>query len=195
MWSKSVIANVFNSENSPFFAVAMVGNSNDTGNAELETFDSQILQAEIKLASLISRSLNSPTFWSQYVLQNLTWEGLVTRVRAHKISWLRQAQWAPHLWIKRKFVYLYIYIYIYLLGWAQRAPHLWWKRKIVYIYIYILYVRILYIYTRPHLCTMQYFHVACWSTAAQETRLAGQNGWTVGTNVTGTWKVRKGRHD
>ena len=49
--------------------LVVVKNSNDIGNTELETFDSQSLQAKIRLASLISRSSNSPTFWSQYVLQ------------------------------------------------------------------------------------------------------------------------------
>ena len=45
---------------------------------------------------------------------------------------------APHLWIKRKFVYIFIYLYIY---------------------IYIRYVRIPYIHILPHLCAMQYFHM------------------------------------
>ena len=33
----------------------------------------------------------------------------------------------------------------------------------IYIYIYVWYVRIPYIYILPHLCTMQYFHIACCS--------------------------------
>ena len=87
MWSKSVLANVFSPEKSPFFfAVAMVGNSNDTGNAELETFDSQILQAKIKLATSFPGLLTVQLFDHSMYCKIWRWEGLVTRVRARKIS-------------------------------------------------------------------------------------------------------------
>ena len=45
----------------------------------------------------------------------------------------------------------------------------------IYIYMFVWYVRIPYICIVPHLCAMQYFHIACCSTAAHETRLARQN--------------------
>ena len=38
----------------------------------------------------------------------------------------------------------------------------------VYVYIYVWYVRIPYIYILPHLCAMQYFHIACWFTVARD---------------------------
>ena len=44
----------------------------------------------------------------------------------------------------------------------------------LYIYIYIYGMCVFYIYILPHLCIMQYFHIA--TTVAQETRLAGQKG-------------------
>ena len=49
----------------------------------------------------------------------------------------------------------------------------------IIIYMYVWYVRIPYIYILPHLCAMQYFHIACYSdrfTVAHETRLARQKG-------------------
>ena len=71
---------------------------------------------------------------------------------------------APHLWIKRKFVYIFTY-------WGERSePHTCGVNEklsvyiyiYLFIYIYIWYVRIPYIYILPHLCAMQYFHIACW---------------------------------
>ena len=51
-------------------------------------------------------------------------------------------------------------------------PHLY-----IYIFIYMVRAYSVYIYILPHLCAMQYFHIACWfTTVAQETRLAEQNG-------------------
>ena len=40
---------------------------------------------------------------------------------------------------------LYIYIYIF-----------------IYLYIYMVRAYSVYIYILPHLCAMQYFHIACW---------------------------------
>ena len=66
---------------------------------------------------------------------------------------------SPTLLVKTENCLFIYYIFIYLLGRAQRAPHLWIKRKLVYIfisfiyiYIYIWYVRIPYIYTSCPIC-------------------------------------------
>ena len=67
---------------------------------------------------------------------------------------------------------------IYLLGRAQRAPHLWRKRK--FVYIYICYVRIPYIYIHPAPFVRDAIFPHCMfvhvTTVAQETRLTGQKG-------------------
>ena len=62
---------------------------------------------------------------------------------------------------KLSIIYLFLYIYIY-----------------IYIYIYMVRTYSVYIYIMPHLCAMQYFHIACWFTVAiaQEKRLTGQKG-------------------
>ena len=77
-------------------------------------------------------------------------------------------------------------------NWGERSePHTCGENGKLSIYMYVWYVRIPYIHILPHLCAMQYFHIACWcmlTTVVQERRLAGQKGWTVRTNVTGTWK-------
>ena len=78
---------------------------------------------------------------------------------------------------------------IHIADWGERSePHtcgingklsIYMYNMYIYIYMYVWYVRIPYIYILPHLCAMQYFHIACYSdrfTVAQETRLARQKG-------------------
>ena len=48
-------------------------------------------------------------------------------------------------------------------NWGERSkPHTCGENGKLSIYMYVWYVRIPYIYILPHLCAMQYFHIACW---------------------------------
>ena len=83
----------------------------------------------------LNEKLSSLLWWLQWELLSLSDSLLSRSVLSENVSargttarfciWDREKQ-APHLWWKRKIVYL--------LGRAQRAPHLWWKRKIVYMF-------------------------------------------------------------
>ena len=78
-----------------------------------------------------------------------------------------------------------------LLGWAQRAPHLWWKWKIVYIYVYMFGTYVFRIYTFCPICTqcnISMLHVGSCNHCCSRDKASRTEGWTVGTNITGTWK-------
>ena len=97
-----------------------------------------------------------------------------------------------------------ICLYIYLLGLAALAPHLWIKRKFVYIYIYlyiyiyIWYVRIPYIYTScPNCarCNISTLHVGSCNHCCSRDKTNKTERLNSGNQRNRNLKtVRKGRH-
>ena len=88
-----------------------------------------------------------------------------------------------------------VYVYLFCArtqGWHRVSPTFVKKMKIwLCIYVVLAYLVYIYIHTAPFVHDAIFPHciLVHVTTVAQDTRLAGQKGrWTVGTNVTGTWK-------